>query len=155
MKRIIIVCLIILFVVVGFAHAQDRGTAEEAKAMLDKAIAFYKANGPKKAFDAFNNPNGPFVNKDLYVFAVDLNGKVLAHGANAELIGKDMAEIRDENKKNFIAEMLTVVKAKSEGSVTYRWANPQFSLIEEKCSYIEKVEGAILGCGYYRWEPQD
>ena len=66
-----------------------------------------------------------------------------------------MAEIRDENKKNFIAEMLTVVKAKSEGTVTYRWANPQFSLIEEKCSYIEKVEGAILGCGYYRWEPQD
>jgi signal transduction histidine kinase len=51
--------------------------------------------------------------------------------------------------------MLTVVKAKSEGSVTYRWANPQFSLIEEKFSYIEKVEGAILGCGYYRWEPQD
>lgn len=155
MKRIIITFLIILCVIVSFTYAQDRGTAEEAKAMLDKAITFYKANGPGKAFAAFNDPMGPFVNKDLYVFAVDLNGKVLAHGANAELIGKDMAEIRDENKKNFIAEMLTVVKAKSEGTVTYRWANPQFNLVEEKCSYIEKVNKVILGCGYYRWEPQD
>ena len=81
MKRIVLACVIILFVVVGFVCAQDRGTAEEAKAMLDKAIAFYKVNGPEKAFETFNDPKGPFVNKDLYVFAVDLNGKVLAHGA--------------------------------------------------------------------------
>lgn len=55
--------------------------------MLDKAIAFYKSNGPKKAFAAFNNPKGQFVDKDLYIFAVDLNGKILAHGAIAGLLG--------------------------------------------------------------------
>ena len=156
MKRVVIIaCLIVLFVVVGFVYAQDRGTPEEAKAMLDKAIAFYKANGPEKAFVTFNDSKGPFVDKDLYIFAVDLNGNVLAHGANAGLVGKGMTGIRDENQKNFIAEMLTVAKTKSGGTVTYRWANPRFDLVEEKCSYIQKVDGAILGCGYYRWEPQD
>lgn len=155
MKRIVIACVLMLFVVVGFTHAQDRGTAEEAKIMLDTAITFYKANGPEKAFAAFNDPKGLFVNKDLYIFAMDLNGKVLAHGVNVGLVGKGMTEIRDENQKNFIAEILSVVKAKGGGTVTYRWANPQFQLVEEKCSYIEKVDRAILGCGYYRWEPQD
>jgi cytochrome c len=154
-KRMVVASIVILFVAVGLAYAQDRGTAAEAKAMLNNAVAFYKTNSPEKAFAAFNDPKGPFVDKDLYIFAVDLNGKVVAHGAKAGLIGKDMAEIRDPNQKNFIAEILTVAKAKGAGTVTYRWENPQFQLIEEKSSYVEKVDGVILGCGYYRWEPQD
>jgi cytochrome c len=155
MKRTLIAGIVILFVAVGLACAQDRGTAAEAKAMLNNAVTFYNASGSEKAFAAFNDPKGAFVDKDLYIFVVDLNGKVVAHGANAGLIGKDMTEIRDPNQKNFIAEMLAVAKAKGSGTVTYRWENPRLQLVEEKSSHIEKVDGAILGCGYYRWEPQD
>jgi cytochrome c len=157
MKRTIIACIIIVFVVVGFVYAQDCGTAEEAKAMLDKAIAFYKANGPEKAFATFNDPKGAFVYKDLYVFVVDLNGKVLAHGANAGLIGKGMNEISDADGKNFIAEMVVVAQSKGAGTVDYWWENPlQYQVVEAKSSYIERVDGAVLGCGYYkgfRWRP--
>jgi cytochrome c len=158
MKRIIMVSVVILCMAIGLAYAQDRGTAEEAKAMLDKAVAYYKANGPEKSFATFNDPKGPFVNKDLYIFAVDLNGKVLAHGAQPGLIGQGMTEIRDADQKNFIAEMVTVAKSKGTGTVIYWWENPQYRVVEEKSSYIAKVDGAVLGCGFYkghRWQPQN
>jgi hypothetical protein len=157
MKMLIMAGIIVLFVVVGFVYAQERGSADEAKAMLDKAIAFYKANGPEKAFAAFNDPKGPFVNKDLYIFAVDLNGKVLAHGANAGLVGKGMSDITDAEGKNFIAEVVAVATSKGAGIVDYWWENPQFQVVEGKSSYIEKVDGVVLGCGYYkdyRWQPR-
>ena len=144
MKRIVIAAVVILFVVVGLAHAQNRSPAEEAKAMLDKAVAFYKANGPEKALATFNDPKGPFVKGDLYIFAVDLNGKILAHGVKAGLIGKSSKEIRDADEKNFIEEMVAVAKSKGAGTVNYKWENPGSLVVEKKSSYIEKVDGVVL-----------
>ena len=157
MRKVIIVTAIMLFVVTGLAYAQDRGTPAEAKAMLDKAIAFYKANGQEKAFAAFNDLKGQFVNKDLYVFAVGLDGKVLAHGADAALIGKGMNEIKDADQKYFIQDMLAIAKSKGAGTVDYWWENPRYGVVEAKTAYIEKVDGVILGCGYYKaslWQPR-
>lgn len=150
MKKLFITGFILLFVVAGVAFAQNRSTAEDAKAMLDKAVAFYKANGPKKAFAAFNDPKGQFVKRDLYVFAVDLNGKTLAHGSKRGLIGKSMNEIRDADEKNFIEEMVETAKTKGTGIVDYKWENPQSLIVEQKSAYIEKVGDVVLGCGYYK-----
>jgi hypothetical protein len=150
MKRIVVAITIILFVVVSFAYAENRGTSAEAKTMLDKAIAFYKANGPEKAVAAFNDPKGPFVYKDLYVFAVNMNGRIIAHGIKPGLIGKSPREIRDADEKNFIEEMITVAKTKGAGTVNYKWENPETLVVEKKTSYIVKVDGVVLGCGYFK-----
>lgn len=158
MKRIVMAGIIVLCVAIGLAWAQDRGTADEAKAMLDRAVAFYKTNGPEKAFSAFNDPDGPFVDKDLYIFVVDMKGNVVAHGARAGLIGQGMSEIKDADQKNFIGEMVAVARAKGAGTVNYWWESPQFQVVEEKCSYIERVDEVVLGCGYYkshRWQPRE
>ena len=58
----------VCFFVLGLtcvAFAQERGTAKEAMAVVDKAIAYYKANGKAKAFAEFNNKKGQFLKKDL------------------------------------------------------------------------------------------
>jgi cytochrome c len=155
MKRIIMAGIVILFVIVGLAHAQYRSTPAEARAMLGMAIAFYKVNGPEKALAAFNDPKGSFIKGDLYIFALDLNGKILAHGVKAGLIGKSMREIRDADEKNFIGEMVEVAKSKGAGTVEYKWENPDSLVVERKSSYIQKIDGVILGCGYftpYSWQ---
>ena len=155
MKRIVTAVVIILFLFVGLAYALNRKTAAEAKAMLDKAVAFYKANGPEKAFAAFNDPKGPFVDGDLYIFAVDLNGKILAHAVKPGLIGRNMNQIRDSEGKNFIAEMVELAKAKGTGTVEYKWENPNSIVVEKKTSYIQRVDDVVLGCGYfqaYEWQ---
>ena len=149
MKRLL-AGIVILFMVVGLAYAQDRGTSTEAKALLDKAIAFYKANGQAKAFAAFNDAKGQFVSKDLYIFALDMNGKILSHGTNAGLIGKDMMGAKDADGKLFMKEMVEVGKTKVKGAIDYKWENPKTKKVEQKSSYVEKVDSVILGCGYYK-----
>ncbi len=149
MKRLL-AGIVILFMVVGLAYAQDRGTSAEAKALLDKAVAFYKANGQAKAFAAFNDAKGQFVSKDLYIFALDMNGKILSHGANASLIGKDMMGAKDADGKLFMKEMVEAGKTKGKGAIDYKWENPKTKKVEQKSSYVEKVDSVILGCGYYK-----
>jgi hypothetical protein len=73
------------------ATAADLATPDEAKAMTVKAADYLKANGPEKAWTAFNVlGHGDFQDRDLYVFALDNSCLLKAHGANAALIGKNL-----------------------------------------------------------------
>ena len=83
MKKIFVAILVNLLLV-SFSFAAG-GTANEAKALMVKAAAFVKAEGKEKAFAEFTKPKGKFVDRDLYIFAVDFNGITLAHGGNAKL----------------------------------------------------------------------
>ena len=59
--------------------AADFGTAEEAKAMLDKAVAAVKQD-KAKALDMFQKGEGGFQDRDLYVFCANASdGIITAH----------------------------------------------------------------------------
>jgi hypothetical protein len=58
------------------------GAAEEAKALLDKAVAAVKED-KAKALDMFNKGDGGFRDRDLYVFCANASdGIVTAHPMN-------------------------------------------------------------------------
>src|SRR5262245_17154969 len=62
------------------AFAGEGGTAEEARAMLDKAVAAVKAD-KTKALDMFNKGEGGFRDRDLYVFCnKTTDGTIVALG---------------------------------------------------------------------------
>ena len=71
------------------------GTPEEAKAMVEKAIAFYKENGKQKAVSEFNNPKGQFVKGNLYILAYNPKGTIIAHGGDPKLVGQDYTGVKD------------------------------------------------------------
>src|SRR5262245_57183830 len=59
--------------------AADFGTAEEAKAMLERAVAAVKED-KAKALNMFNKGEGGFKDRDLYVFCANAsNGIITAH----------------------------------------------------------------------------
>ena len=81
------------------AFAQQGGTAAEAKAMLMKAVAAVKADNAK-ALDMFNKGEGGFLDRDLYVFCVNLaDAKIVAIGnPNAkDRLGTDMRAGKDKS----------------------------------------------------------
>jgi hypothetical protein len=43
--------VVISLAMLGVAHAEERGTAAEAEAMVKKAVAYLKANGNEKAYE--------------------------------------------------------------------------------------------------------
>ncbi len=66
------------------------GSADEAKAMLMKAVAAVKAD-KAKALEMFNKGEGGFRDRDLYVFCNDSAGKIVAQGNpnRQNLLGQD------------------------------------------------------------------
>ncbi|WP_428561048.1 MAG: cache domain-containing protein [Solidesulfovibrio sp. DCME] len=152
MQRLSVVwlCLFGLLCFAANAPAQERGTKEEAVAMVQKAVAAIKADGTEKTFAAISDPNGPFRKGDLYVVVYDVNGKCLAHGANAKQIGKDLLELRDPDGKYFVKERVELAKTKDSFWQDYKFLNPANKLIEPKSMYMEKVDGLLVGCGAYK-----
>jgi signal transduction histidine kinase len=132
--------------------ASDRGTADEAVALVKKAVAYLKANGKEKAFAEFSNPKGQFVDRNLYIFAYDLKGSNLAigNGNAAKMVGKNLLEMRDADGVYLIKNFIEIANTSGKGWSDYKWPNPVNSTIEPKSSYIEKVDNVLLGCGIYK-----
>ncbi len=128
----------------------EKGTASEAEALVKKAVAFMKANGKDKALAEFSNATGQFVKGDLYVFAYDMTGKCVAHGANAKMVGKDLIEMKDPDGKAYVQERVEIAKTKGKGWQDYKFTNPVSKKLEQKTAYIEKVDDIIIGCGAYK-----
>jgi signal transduction histidine kinase len=134
----------------AIAMADDRGTKDEAVAMVKKAVAAIKTDGKEKAFEAINAPGAPFHDRDLYVVVYDLSGKCLAHGANPKQIGKDLLELRDPDGKFFVKERVEMAKTQDSFWQDYKFLNPVTRQIEPKSMYMEKVDGMLVGCGVYK-----
>lgn len=155
MPRFVSVFAALCFAFAGLtAHAADpkKGTAAEAKAMVAKAIAAIKKEGRDKAFAQIDDPKGPFVDRDLYVVVYDLKGKVLAHGANAKMIGKDVIDLRDNDGKYFVKERVEMMSKgpDAKGWQDYKFMNPVSRQIEPKQMYLERFEDVMVGCGIYK-----
>jgi len=146
----VLVALSVVLFMAGMACGAEKGTAKEAKAMVDAAVSYLKANGSAKAYAEFNAKSGRFGSKDLYIFVVDFNGMTLAHGGNNALIGKSMNELRDSDDKYFIREMIELSKSKGSGWVDYKWTNPTTKKIEPKSTYVQRSGDLFVGCGIYK-----
>ncbi|MBT0569430.1 cache domain-containing protein [Curvibacter sp. CHRR-16] len=134
------------------ASAQEHGTKDEAKAMVNAALAHVKKVGAEQAFKDFSTDKANWNKKDLYVFVMDMKGVMIAHGANEKLIGKNLIELKDQNGKQFIRGFVDAMTAGSETWVDYDWANPVTKKLEGKSSYLKRIPGfdGFAGVGIYR-----
>jgi hypothetical protein len=116
---------------------------------VEKAAAFAKDNG-KAAVREFNNQNGTFIEKELYVFAYGMNGTVLALPYQQGLIGTNRAGITDSNGVKFV-DRLAEVAREGGGAVYYIYPNPEDNYREEfKLSYALPVDNEwFVGSGIY------
>lgn len=148
MKKVmaLLVAGMLVFCCAGFAVAG--ASRADAEGMVKKGIAFIKANGKDKALAEFSNQKGQFVKGELYIYVADQKGLVLAHGANAKLIGKNLLGLKDAAGKSFVAELLNAPK--SGGWVEYQWTNPLSKKIEHKIAYVETAGDMALVCGVYK-----
>ena len=127
------------------------GTKDEAKAMVDAAVAHVKKVGAEQAFKDFTTDKAHWSSKDLYVMAYDNTGTCVGHGANAKLIGKNLIDMKDPGGKMVVKELIATSK-KGGGWVDYEWPNPLTKKIESKSTYARQLEGfdGWVGVGIYR-----
>lgn len=144
------VCFAGALLMAGAGGAAERGTPEEAVALVKKTIVSMKANGQDKTIAEINKIDSRFHDRDLYVTVIDLQGKELAHGANKKMQGVNILELRDQDGKYYIKERLELVKKQSKGWQDYKFVNPVTKKIEPKSMYFEKYGDVVVNCGVYK-----
>ncbi|WP_332852079.1 cache domain-containing protein [Duganella sp. S19_KUP01_CR8] len=135
---------------IGASAAPDKSTPEQAQAMVKKAVAYMKSHDREAALTEFSNPKGSFIDRDLYIFVIDLQGKMVAHGALPKIINKQVLEMKDPDDKYLFKDMLAVANGAGSGWVNYKWPNPSSKAIEPKTTFVEKVGDLVIGCGVYK-----
>jgi cytochrome c len=152
MKRVLCSVVLVCFMILGVTCIVQGATADEAKGIVEKAIAYWKANGKEKAVAEFNNPNGQFVKGDLYVFVNDFSGLILANGGNPKLVGQNHLELKDPTGKYFNKESAEVAKTKGSGWVDYSWTNPATKKVQQKAAWVKRIDGTNIYIGSGIWK---
>ena len=134
----------------GTAWAAQNATAKEAEAMVKKGVAYIKANGKDKGYAEIDNKQGQFTDRDLYLVVYQLDGKVLAHGANEKMIGKMLIDLKDIDGKEFVRERVELGKTKSSFWQDYKFTNPVTRKVEPKSMYCERLDNTVVCGGIYK-----
>ena len=130
----------------GPAVAAEFGSAKEARAMLDRAVADLKKD-KAGALARFNKGEAGYKDRDLYPFCASLDGTTTAHPA---MLGKNLKELKDKNGKAFGQEMFKVAEEGKVKEVAYMWPKPGQSEPSPKVSYVTRVGDQVCGVGYYK-----
>ena len=142
--------LAVLLVAPALQADDMRGTAEEARAMVADAIAYYDEVGADVAFARFTDDPAPrFRDRDLYVFVLDEDDVLVAHGIEPARIGQTTVGIMDADGTDIGMALRDAASAEG-GWADYRWPNPATGDIEPKSSWVILHDGYVFGVGIYK-----
>lgn len=135
----------------AYAQQSQFGTAQEARVMLDKAVAAVKTD-KGAALTMFNKGEGGFKDRDLYPFCFNLSdGKFVA--AIQQLLGTDTRILKDPTGKVFGPELYAAAQ-KPEGQITevdYMFPRPGADNTPvAKVTFVTKAGDLGCGVGYYK-----
>lgn len=133
----------------GLYTSEDRLIDPELRQFLADAKAYAETNGQEKALAAFNDPNGPFIDGELYIFAYDYNGTVLSWPYRPDQIGMNRTNATDPMGIYHIQSFITTAR-RGGGVVDYYTTNPFTNTTELKVSWVTDVDGTwFIGAGRY------
>ena len=152
-RRILLSTLVGLVLVpsVALVYAQSSGTAAEARAMLEKAVAALKAN-EAAALVAFNSPVRGFRDRDLYVFCYNMaDGTFTAH-VNPVMLGRDVRTIKvgDDPLGQRIFDTIKNAPEATVSTVDYMFPKPGTTEPVPKESFVTRIGNQGCGVGYYK-----
>jgi len=142
-------CLMMLFGFVGLSLSGDYPSKQEVVKFVEEGMAYAKEHGRDAFFKELMNPKGPFVRGELYFYAYDYNGVVLAHGAEPQLVGRNLYDMVDKKGNKLIQELIKAARS-GGGWVEYYWPNPISKKIELKLGYAVPFDDTWwFGSGTY------
>jgi hypothetical protein len=125
-----------------------QGTAEEAVAMIKRALELFRSRGTA-AYQDFNAASGPFIDRDLYLFGIDDDGVYRVFGGQPAKIGTRMQDVPGIDGVELVRKVKACI-AQGGGWVEYDFRNPTTDTLQPKMSYVMRCGNINLGCGVYK-----
>jgi len=114
-------------------------TTDQLVSCVEDAADFARDAGRTRALRTFNNLSGPYVRDDLYIFAYDYEGTILALPYEPDLIGSSRYNVTDSEGVFYIREGIGKAAA-GGGFITYRYYDPATGQESTKVSYVTPVD---------------
>jgi methyl-accepting chemotaxis protein len=127
----------------------QQGSAEEAVALVARAMA-HRHRGSKDAFlRDLTNPAKGFHDRDMYVFALDRKGSYLAFGGNPAKVGTRVQDIAGIDGGALLKAIIDQASIEP-GWVEYDITHPSTGKVQAKMSFVQQVDDVFVGCGVYK-----
>jgi len=135
-----------------FAGAQQSGTAQEAKGMLERAAAALKSDETAALKEMNDKTNKKYHDRDLYVFCMTMADGKITTTANPALIGTDVRALKAGDDP-FGQRLYDTVKGAAPGTIAtvdYKFPKPGTTEYVPKESFVTRVGDQGCGVGYYK-----
>ena len=131
------------------AFRLQQGTAEEAVALVHRAVALYKGVPQEQFLRSITDRGQPYHDRDMYVFALDSGGTYRAFGGNPAKVGTRVQDIPGIAGDRLVSDIVAQAD-RGPGWVEYDITNPATGAVQTKMSYVSRVGDLYLGCGVYK-----
>jgi signal transduction histidine kinase/ABC-type amino acid transport substrate-binding protein len=132
-------------------------TPDDLAAFVRNASEYAATAGEEVALAEFQRQDGRFSQGDVYIYAYDFNGTLLAHPYQADLVGTNRSDWTDARGLPFV-RVSEYVASNGGGYIAYLYPSPEGGVIDEKAldtyepkiGYVSPVgEAWWIGSGIY------
>ncbi|MEN2432661.1 methyl-accepting chemotaxis protein [Comamonas sp. F1-6] len=128
----------------------QQGTAEEAVALVQATMRQAKSSSSVASLlQTVTDPEQPFHDRDMYVFALSSEGEYRAFGGNPAKVGLRVQDVPGIDGDSLMADIMAQAELRP-GWVEYDYINPSNQQVQTKMSYVCKHAGLYWGCGVYK-----
>ena len=130
-----------------------QGSADEAVEFVQRARQHLATVGREQALLDFHDPEGGYIDRDLYIFAIDREGIFRAMGGNPLMAGQPVLAVPGLDHQ-FVEDAWAAADSPAgQGWVRYNVVNPTTGTVMPKESFVQPIDADILiGCGVYHQE---
>ncbi len=121
--------------------------ADMVSDFVNRAVSHLKTKGPTIAFRDFTSYTGGFHKGPLTVFVYNMEGTILADGANPEFVGQNMLKMTDPEGRNVAREIIEKAREHGEGRTTLLTKGEYKQLYFKKVSVPAGIY--IVGSGFW------
>ena len=136
LATLLVLQIALLSVAIGPTQGAEYGTSDEAKAMLERAIAAVKED-KAKALDTFTKGEGGFKDRDLYVFCANASDGILT--AHPYLRGEHLEEIKGKKGYPLGKEIMQNATEGTIKELSYWWPRPGSDKPMEKITFYTRA----------------
>lgn len=123
----------------------EQGSVVQALKIMTKVENFLQQQGSDKLQKTLLKQPQIYQYADLFPIIFNQQGKIIAHGKNAYLVGRSGILVTDVTGKQFFLLGFKALQNEEEVAVIYQWINPLTQKIEDKTLYLRKYKSWIIG----------
>jgi methyl-accepting chemotaxis protein len=126
------------------------GSADEARALVERAVALAQERGRDKALEDFNLNHETWTDRDLFIFCLDRSGIILANAMTPARVGRSVDMLDGLRGTRHSDKLWDCIDSHGSGWVRYQIVHPLTGQLRDKETYVFPIdESTLVGCGCY------